>query len=369
MISNATQPNKALKPTMTSSYELGLEMKFFHNRLSLDLTYYNQTSKDQILSLASTTTSGYAYRLINAGQIQNKGIEIALNGRVLQIKDFAWDAGVNFSKNTNKVKSLVDGMDYFELAKAYWCGVSVGAKVGENYGAIRGKDFQRTDDGQIIIDATSGLPLVDKEVKTIGNSSWDWTGGFYSTFTYKNFRLSAGFDVKVGADIYSMSMRSAYQTGKASQTLEGRDEWYASEEAREAAGMTDEQWRASGNCKGFIAPGVIANGDGTYRPNDIPVNPETYWKAIANNVQSAFVYDNSYVKCREITFGYNFPEKMLGKWAKALSVSFVARNPFIVWKNIPNIDPDSSYNTSGLGLEYGSLPSRKSYGINVNVKF
>ena len=133
--------------------------------------------------------------------------------------------------------------------------------------------------------------------------------------------------------------------------------------------MTDEQWRASGNCKGFIAPGVIANGDGTYRPNDIPVNPETYWKAIANNVQSAFVYDNSYVKCREITFGYNFPEKMLGKWAKALSVSFVARNPFIVWKNIPNIDPDSSYNTSGLGLEYGSLPSRKSYGINVNVKF
>lgn len=369
MISNATQPNKDLKPTMTSSYELGLEMKFFHNRLSLDLTYYNQTSKDQILSLASTTTSGYAYRLINAGQIQNKGIEIALNGRVLQIKDFAWDAGVNFSKNTNKVKSLVDGMDYFELAKAYWCGVSVGAKVGENYGAIRGKDFQRTDDGQIIIDATSGLPLVDKEVKTIGNSSWDWTGGFYSTFTYKNFRLSAGFDVKVGADIYSMSMRSAYQTGKASQTLEGRDEWYASEEAREAAGMTDEQWRASGNCKGFIAPGVIANGDGTYRPNDIPVNPETYWKAIANNVQSAFVYDNSYVKCREITFGYNFPEKMLGKWAKALSVSFVARNPFNVWKNIPNIDPDSSYNTSGLGLEYGSLPSRKSYGINVNVKF
>ena len=369
MISNATQPNKDLKPTMTSSYELGLEMKFLHNRLSLDLTYYNQTSKDQILSLASTTTSGYAYRLINAGQIQNKGIEIALNGRVLQIKDFAWDAGVNFSKNTNKVKSLVDGMDYFELAKAYWCGVSVGAKVGENYGAIRGKDFQRTDDGQIIIDATSGLPLVDKEVKTIGNSSWDWTGGFYSTFTYKNFRLSAGFDVKVGADIYSMSMRSAYQTGKASQTLEGRDEWYASEEAREAAGMTDEQWRASGNCKGFIAPGVIANGDGTYRPNDIPVNPETYWKAIANNVQSAFVYDNSYVKCREITFGYNFPEKMLGKWAKALSVSFVARNPFIVWKNIPNIDPDSSYNTSGLGLEYGSLPSRKSYGINVNVKF
>jgi TonB-linked SusC/RagA family outer membrane protein len=369
LINNSVQPNKDLKPTMTSSYELGLEMKFFHNRLSLDVTYYNQDSKNQIIRLASTTTSGYAYRLINAGNIQNRGIEIALNGRVFSYKDFAWDAGVNFSKNSNKVKSLVDGMDYFELANASWCGVSVGAKVGEDYGAIRGKDFKRTAEGDVIIDANSGLPIVDDEIKTIGNSTWDWTGGFYTTLTYKNLRLSAAFDVKVGADLYSMSMNSAYRTGKAKETLEGREEWYASEEAREAAGMSDAQWRAAGNCRGYVANGVIDNGDGTYRQNDIPVNPETYWKAVANNVQSAFVYDNSYVKCREITLGYNFPERMLGKYVKALSVSFVARNPFIVWKRIPNIDPDSNYNTSGLGLEYGSLPSRRSYGINVNVKF
>lgn len=369
LINNSVQPNKDLKPTMTSSYELGLEMKFFHNRLSLDVTYYNQDSKNQIIRLASTTTSGYAYRLINAGNIQNRGIEIALNGRVFSYKDFAWDAGVNFSKNSNKVKSLVDGMDYFELANASWCGVSVGAKVGEDYGAIRGKDFKRTAEGDVIIDANSGLPIVDDEIKTIGNSTWDWTGGFYTTLTYKNLRLSAAFDVKVGADLYSMSMNSAYRTGKAKETLEGREEWYASEEAREAAGMSDAQWRAAGNCRGYVANGVIDNGDGTYRQNDIPVNPETYWKAVANNVQSAFVYDNSYVKCREITLGYTFPEKMLGKYVKALSVSFVARNPFIVWKRIPNIDPDSNYNTSGLGLEYGSLPSRRSYGINVNVKF
>ncbi len=369
MINNSTQPNKDLKPTRTNSFEIGLEMKFFQGRLSLDFTYYNQLSKDQILGLKTTTTSGYSYRLINAGEIENKGIELALNGRVIQAGDFAWDAGVNFSKNSNKVKSLVEGMDYFELANASWCGVSVGAKVGEDYGAIRGKDFLRNPEGKVIINAETGLPEVDQTVKTIGNSSWDWTGGFYTTFTYKNFRLSAGFDVKVGADLYSMSMNSAYKTGKAIQTLEGRDLWYSSEEAREAAGMTEKAWREANNCQGFIAPGVIDNGDGTYRENDIPVNPETYWKAVANNVQSAFVYDNSYVKCREITFGYNFPEKMLGKAVKALSVSFVARNPFIVWKNIPNIDPDSGYNTSGLGLEYGSLPSRRSYGLNVNLKF
>ena len=140
---------------MTTSYELGLEMKFFHNRLSLDVTYYNQSSKNQIIGLASSSTSGYNYRLINAGEIQNKGIEIALNGRALQIKDFAWDFGINFSKNSNKVKSLTDGMDYFEIEKAMWCNVSVGAEVGKNFGSIVAPDFKRNANGDILIDRKS----------------------------------------------------------------------------------------------------------------------------------------------------------------------------------------------------------------------
>ena len=369
MINNNTQPNKDLKPTMTTSYELGLEMKFFHNRLSLDVTYYNQTSRDQIINLASSSTSGYQYRLINAGEIQNKGIEVALNGRALQIKDFAWDFGVNFSKNSNKVKSLTEGMDYFEIERAIWCNVSVGAEVGKNFGSIIGPDFKRNANGDILINPETGLPQYDETRRTLGNASWDWTGGFYHTLTYKNFRLSAAFDVKVGADIFSMSMRSAFQTGKAPETLEGREAWYTSEEKRMAEGMTIEQWRAAGKCDGFYAPGVIDNGDGTYRKNDIAIDPQTYWESVSRNAPSMFIYDNSYVKCREITFGYTFPEKTLGKFVKGLNVSFVARNPFIIWKNIPNIDPDSGYNTSGMGLEYGSLPSRRSYGLNVNMKF
>ena len=369
MINNYTQPNKDLKPTMTSSYELGLEMKFFNYRMGLDVTYYNQNSRDQIIRLASSSTSGYANRLINAGEIQNRGVEIALNGRALQLKDFAWDLGVNFSKNNNRVKKLVDGMDYFELEKATWCGVSVGAEVGQNYGSIVGKDFKRTADGQVIINSETGMPIIDDKTHVLGNASWDWTGGWYTTFSYKNFRLSASFDVKVGADLFSMSMRSAYQTGKAKETLAGREEWYQSEEARFAAGKTIAEWRAEGKARGYVVPGVIEQADGSFKPNDIPVNPEAYWKSAADNAPSMFIYDNSYVKCREITFGYTFPEKMLGNFVKGLTVSFVARNPFIVWKNIPNIDPDSGYNTSGLGLEYGSLPSRRSYGLNVNVKF
>ena len=369
MIYNNVMPNADLKPTMTNSWELGLETKFFNNRVGLDFTYYNQTSTDQIISLASSSSSGYAYRLVNAGKIQNRGIELTVNGRALQIGDFAWDLGINFSKNKNKVIELVDGMDYFEIEKATWCNVSVGAEVGKNFGSIVGPDFVYTDDGQLVINATTGLPEVDSKLKTLGNASWDWTGGFYSTFSYKNFRLSAAFDVKVGADLYSMSMRSAYDTGKAMETLAGREEWYQSEEARLAAGMNSDEWLASGNAQGFIVPGVIIEPDGTRRPNDIPVNPENYWRSAAKNAPGMFIYDNSYVKCREITLGYTFNQKTLGNFVKGLTLSFVARNPFIVWKNIPNIDPDSGYNTSGMGLEYGSLPSHRSYGFNVNIKF
>ena len=368
-ISNGTIPNKDLKPTKTNSFEMGLELKFLKNRIGLDFTYYSQLSKNQIMGMASSSTSGYGYRLINAGEIENKGVEIALNTRPIQTKDFSWDLNFNFSKNSNKVKKLVDDMDMFELEKATWLDVQVAAKVGENFGSIVGPDFQRNENGDILIDPSTGLPMYDKSNHVLGNASWDWTGGVYTNFSYKNISLSAVFDVKVGADLYSMSARAAHETGKSMATLEGREAWYKSEEARQAAGYAKDSpdWIPTG---GFIAPGVIDNGDGTYRENDIVINPEKYWMSVCRNAPSMFIYDNSYVKCREITLSYTLPKAWLKNVVDGLTISFVARNPFIVWKNIPNIDPDSIYNnTTGMGMEYGSLPSRKSYGFNVNVKF
>ena len=368
-ISNGTIPNKDLKPTKTNSFEMGLELKFLKNRIGLDFTYYSQLSKNQIMGMASSSTSGYGYRLINAGEIENKGVEIALNTRPIQTKDFSWDLNFNFSKNSNKVKKLVDDMDMFELEKATWLDVQVAAKVGENFGSIVGPDFQRNENGDILIDPSTGLPMYDKSNHVLGNASWDWTGGVHTNFSYKNISLSAVFDVKVGADLYSMSARAAHETGKSMVTLEGREAWYKSEEARQAAGYAKDSpdWMPTG---GFIAPGVIDNGDGTYRENDIVINPEKYWMSVCRNAPSMFIYDNSYVKCREITLSYTLPKAWLKNVVDGLTISFVARNPFIVWKNIPNIDPDSNYNnTTGMGMEYGSLPSRKSYGFNVNVKF
>lgn len=375
MINGNIQPNMNLRPTMTSSVEAGLEMKFFNNRLGVDFTYYWQNSKDQIIRLASSSASGYDKRLVNAGQIRNSGVELAINARAVQAGNFAWDLGLNFSKNNNKVIDLVEGMDFFEIEKAAWCNVSVGAQKGENFGSIVGPGFLRDEQNRIIVDPETGMPYTDNTTRVLGNASWDWTGGFYTTFSYKGFRLSAAFDVKVGADLYSMSMRSAYSCGKAMETVAGREAWYTSEEQRKAAGWNQKDWVNAGYASGYVVEGVYgvkdADGNivGTDVVNTIPVDPEKYWQMAAEKDPVQFIYDNSYIKCRELTFSYAFPSKWLGKTVKGLSLSFVARNPFIVWKNIPNIDPDSAYNTSGMGLEYGSLPSRRSFGFNIKLNF
>lgn len=366
-ISSDVIPNKNLKPTMTNSIELGFELKFLKNRLGLDFTYYNQNSKDQILRMNTSYASGYRYQLINAGDIENRGIEVVLNTRPIEMKDFSWDLNVNFAKNSNKVKELANGVDEFELASARWLGVKVVAKVGENYGCIMGKDFLRNDNGDIIIDGKTGLPKMTHDLKVLGNATWDWTGGLTTNVRYKNFSMGAIFDVKVGADLYSMSARSAYSTGKHKETLEGRDAWYESEEKRLAAGVTSKDWNPTG---GYVAKGVIEQPDGTFKPNDIFVSPQEYWTYVTTQTARPFIYDNTYVKLREFTLSYAFPRRMLGKVVNALSVSFVARNLFNLYKNVPNIDPDSNYNNStGMGLEFGSLPSRRSFGLNVNLKF
>ena len=366
-ISSDVIPNKNLKPTMTNSIELGFELKFLKNRLGLDFTYYNQHSKDQILRMNTSYASGYRYQLINAGDIENRGVEVVLNTRPIEMKDFSWDLNVNFAKNSNKVKELANGVDEFELASARWLGVKVVAKVGENYGCIMGKDFLRNDNGDIIIDGKTGLPKMTHDLKVLGNATWDWTGGLTTNVRYKNFSMGAIFDVKVGADLYSMSARSAYSTGKHKETLEGRDAWYESEEKRLAAGVTAKDWHPTG---GYVAKGVIEQPDGTFKPNDIFVSPQEYWTYVTTQTARPFIYDNTYVKLREFTLSYAFPRRMLGKVVNALSVSFVARNLFNLYKNVPNIDPDSNYNNStGMGLEFGSLPSRRSFGLNVNLKF
>ena len=370
----ARLPNQNLKPTLTNSMEAGIDFKFLKNRIGLELTYYQQNSTNQILFLPTAKSSAYDEKLLNAGNIENKGVEIALHTVLIEKKDFSWDLNINAAKNSNKVIELADGLDRFSLAQAQWLDVNIDAMVGENYGAITSVNaFKRNLDGKLIVNPNTGLPVKadNDEYRLLGNAQWDWTGGASTTVTYKNLSLSAIIDVKLGADLYSMTARTLYSIGKSKATLAGRDAWYRSEEERLVAGATENQWVPTG---GYLVDGVVevvaSDGSISYEPNTRYVDPQKYWEEVAKNDPSFFVFDNSYAKVREITLTYRVPKNLISKWAEDITISIVSRNPFIIYKNIKNIDPDSNYNNgTGVGLEYGSLPSRRSYGINLNFKF
>lgn len=369
-IASGSVPNANLKPTSTYSFEVGLDVRFFDNRLGLDLTYYQQTTKDQILSLPLSQSTGYKRAVINAGEIANKGIEASLSFVPVKTKNFTWDANLNFAKNYNEVVKLHDEVKDFELASARWANASIYASEGQPYGVIVGKKLKRTEKGDVIYE--NGLPTFDDKVSVLGNGNYDFTLGFRNAFTYKNLSMSVLFDMKFGADIYSMSAMQSHVNGTSKETLEGREGWYRSEQQRQSAGIPVGNWIATG---GYVGKGVMAvkNDDGemVYVPNNVCVDPAKYWQALQTTSPEPFIYDNSFVKLREISLSYTCPKKwFVHTPIESITLSAYGRNLLLIYSNVDNIDPESSYNNgNGQGFEYGSLPSRRTFGFGVNVKF
>ncbi|HEY3403122.1 MAG TPA: SusC/RagA family TonB-linked outer membrane protein [Ohtaekwangia sp.] len=372
-IANDFIPNAELKPTMTTSYEFGTELHFFEGKLKVDAAYYNSSAVNQILKLKIPSTGGYAAAMINAGEITNRGVELQLSGTPVSTSSgFKWDIIVNYTRNVNKVEKLHDVVTTYELAAARWAGATIQARAGSAYGVIVGRKLKRDPDGNIIHNA-AGMPLPTGEADqgVVGDGVYKWLTGITNAFTYKNITLSALVDIKVGADIYSMSNALAYSNGTAKETLEGRDAWYASEEARLAAGATEAEWVPTG---GYVGKGVVNTGteeEPVYETNTTPVNPQDYWQNFLDNSPEPFIYDATYAKLREVVLSYNIPPRLFAKTPfQSISVSFVGRNLLLLYNNIPNIDPESGYNNgNGQGFEYGSMPSRRSYGFSLNVKF
>ncbi|MBO9632688.1 MAG: SusC/RagA family TonB-linked outer membrane protein [Chitinophagaceae bacterium] len=372
-------PSPDFKPTRTRSFEIGTELRFFKNRLHMDVSWYKQQSRDQINLVPVPLTSGFSMQIINAGTITNSGVELLIGGSPVRGKDFNWDVSVNFARNRNVVNSLANDVPFLVLSEARWLGVSVVARPNTPYGAILGYDFQRDESGNTILDPVKLTPLASEERKVLGKGTWDWTGGVNNTLSYKNFSFSAVIDVKVGADLFSMTNLYSILRGSDISTLEGRREWIRSEEKRTAAGKTLQEWEASGMMEGFIPQGVVRtgtdpNGKPVYQKNTRPVDPGVYWPGYYSDdhgILTPFLYDASYIKVRELMAGYSFTKKFVEKLGlSAASISIVSRNPFIIHKNVPNVDPDSNYNNgNGQGFEYGSLPSRRSWGLNLNVRF
>lgn len=369
-ITSGVVPYNQLKPTSTHSIEVGLDMRFFDSRLGIDLTLYQQTTKDQILSLPISQSTGYNRAMINAGEISNKGIEVALNAVPVKTRNFSWDTNVNFAKNKNEVVKLHEDVQDYELASARWANAYIYASEGQPYGVIVGKKMSRNEAGEVIYE--NGLPTFDENVSVLGNGNYDFTLGFRNVFSYKNLSMSVLVDMKFGADVYSMSMFQSHTKGTSKNTLEGREGWYESEQLRKAAKKPTDEWTPTG---GFLGKGVkvVGEKDGkpVYEQNDVYVNPYSYWLAIQENSPEPFIYDNSYIKLREVSLSYNFPKKWFAKTPiQSLTLSAYGRNLFLLYTKLKNIDPESSYNNgNGQGFEYGSLPSRRTFDFGVNVKF
>lgn len=363
-------PNPRLKPTSTYSYEFGTDLRFFKDRLTLDFTYYKQSTKDQILSLPSSLATGYNRGMINAGEIENKGVEIAIQASPIKKENWEWTTGINFARNRNLVKSLHPDLKNYELASARWANAFIYAQEGQTYGVISGTAFKRAPNGEII--HNGGLPQYDGELKVMGKGVYDFTLGVRQGVRYKDFNLSMLFDIKWGGDIYSMTALRSYAYGTSKGTLEGRESWNSSEEERMAAGKTVQEWTPTG---GYIGKGVKNIGtddEPNYVPNDEFINPNAYWTNVANNTAEPFIYDASFIKLREVNLNYALPvARIFNKLPiQSASVFVYGRNLWNIYDNVVNIDPESNYSSgNGQGFEYGSLPSRRSFGIGLDIKF
>ena len=340
-----TQWNPNIKPESTVGTEFGVDVNAYGNRVRLAATYYSQTSTDLILPLQVEAASGFTSSWENAGEMTNKGIELQLGLTPIKTDNFSFDIDLNFAKNKNEVTSL-GGADSYTLG-GQW-GMELQAIPGQAYGSIVGFPYARTESGDIIYE--NGLPKVNNsQLEILGNITPDWTGGANFTFKYKNFDLSTLVDAKIGGDVFSMTYMWGRYAGTLDETLIGRE-------------------------TGVVGNGVVSDGAGGYTANNVVVDAKTFNQYAYNysNFTESGVFDASYVKLRQIVFGYSLPKNWLkGTFIQDFKVSVVGRNLALLYKKAPHIDPESAFsNANGeQGQEFGQLPSARTYGFNINVKF
>lgn len=348
--------NDNLRSELIKSYEVGLDLRFFNNRLGLDASWYKMNSTRQLLNIALDPFSGYASKKINAGDIQNEGFELTLNGTILQNqKGLNWDATANFSTNKSKIKSLTDGVTQYSLADRF-SEMRIYAEVGGAYGVMYGTKYQRVEDesspyfGQIITDQ-QGLPLTTNTQGYLGNQSPDWMLGITNNFEYKGFNVSFLVDMRVGGKIFSGTTAILHANGNAKGTaVNGRED--------------------------FVVPNTVtSDGKGGYVENTTPVNPQDYWGRLTPGnfgLGEAFTYDATNIRLRNLTLGYSFNKNFLKNTPiQKLRVSATCNNVWMIHSNIPGIDPESvaSTNTNAVGFENLASPTTRSYMFNLVVGF
>lgn len=335
--------NANLKPEAVVGVEYGLDLRAFNNRLHFEGTYYTKKSSDLLIQQNVSAATGFNFIWGNFASMDNRGIEIQLGGTVLKAKDFTFDVDVNFAKNENKVVSL-SGLDSYLLG-GQW-GVTLEARPGNAYGDLVGRGFERDTNGNVIYE--NGLPKIDGTRRVLGNITPDWTGGASFSVAYKNFDLSTLVDAKVGGDVHSMTYAWGRYAGTLEESLIGRE-------------------------TGVVGNGVKSDGAGGFVKNDVVVGAKAFNQySYGNTIEESAIFDATYVKLRSMTLGYSLPSKWLRNSAvSGVKFSVVARNLAILYKKAPHIDPETGFSSGNgeQGQEFGQIPSARSYGFNVNVKF
>ncbi|QZE14491.1 SusC/RagA family TonB-linked outer membrane protein [Halosquirtibacter laminarini] len=338
-------PASNLKPEQATSYEVGAEGRLFNDRLGFDLTYYKVNTKDQILALPTPPATGYVNQFINAGNIENRGVELMIRGTLIKNENFQWDMTLNWAKNTNKVIDLYDGIDTYVISPST-SQVSVITNEGGSYGDLQGTHYVRDDQGRKVLDA-EGLPVISQDRSVIGNYLPDWTAGLSNTFVYKNLSIGLLFDIRKGGDIYSGSVNAAAAAGTLAETSEGRDAWY-------------------NGTGGYVVSGVDVDGNAVTKT----VNPESYWSRVSG-IDEEWIYDATNIRLRELSVGYSLPKTILsGTPFTGAQVSFVGRNLWLIYSELPGLDPESSYSQSNAqGLELGAVSTPRTLGFNIKLDF
>jgi TonB-linked SusC/RagA family outer membrane protein len=351
-----TKKNSELRPERTNSYELGLEMRFLQNRLGFDVAYYKTNPIDQILPIRTSSTTGYVFKVVNAGEIENKGVELTVDVVPVRTTNFNWNILFNWTRNRNEVVSLTEGLTNLQLG-SFQGGVTLNARLGQPYGVIFGRDYTYLN-GEKVISASGRYVRTSNSDNVIGDPNPDWTGGMMNKLTYKNWALSFLIDVQKGGDIFSLDLYYGFATGL----------------YEEQSGLNDlgnpirDPLTAGADSGGYILDGVTADG----QPNTKRIAGDVYSNfGYAISPQSEFVFDAGYIKLREVALSYSFPKKWLEKSLfDDISLSFVGSNLWIIHKNLPHADPESGLGAGNLqGYSISSLPSTKDFSFNLNVRF
>jgi TonB-linked SusC/RagA family outer membrane protein len=335
---NTTAPFSELKPEMTTSIEAGTEWRLFNSRIEFDFTYYKTNTRNQIFSLSAPSGSRYTTYYVNAGNIENAGVEVILGGSPVWTGDFRWKTGVNYSHNRNRVLELAEGLDRFVFGGDGSNSYSMRLEVGGSFGDFYGRKFLRDDAGNIQYD-DQGLPKPDRsDFKKIGNTSPDFNLGWQNTFSYKGFSLYFLIDGRFGGDVLSLTQAELDKAGVSRRTGDDRN-----------------------------------NGGVSFDGKTI-TNVERFYNIVGgrDGISEHYVYSATNVRLRELSLGYSLPKNLLSKVQviKGVDVSLIARNLFFIVNNAP-YDPDASLSTGNSlqGVDVFGMPSARSLGFNLKLNF